>query len=89
MFTAGMLSLIWHHREKPSQEQTAALDASHPEVTLSCFNALRGQSAEQERRGTEKGWGGVHPKRHQKSKARPRRWRCPGLLRIGEGADYC
>lgn len=46
---AAMLSVIWHHREKLSQEQRAALDASRPEVTLSCYYALRGLSTVQDR----------------------------------------
>lgn len=78
---AGMLSVIWHHGEKLSQEQRAALDAPRPEVTLSCFYALRGQSTVQDRRKKDGGGkcilGGT-----KKSKARPWRWRRPGLVYV-------
>lgn len=42
---AGALSVIWHQ-----WWGGLSLDASHPEVTLSCFYALRSESAEQQRR---------------------------------------
>lgn len=93
VFPPGMLSVILHHREKLSQEQRAALDASHPEVTLSCFYALRGQSTVQDRRWH--GGGKVHPRRHEKkkkikSKAGPLEMEVPWTgTRSGERADYC
>lgn len=90
MFPAGMLSIIWHHGEKHSQEPRVALDAPHPEVTLSCFYALRGQSTVLERRkaereGGRKGGnegGRENPRRYQKSKAGPLRKRWPGMVYI-------
>lgn len=43
---AGTLSAIWHQWGRGG----LSLDASHPQVTLSCFYALRSESAVQQRR---------------------------------------
>lgn len=42
MFPAGILSIIWHYGP--------ALNAPHPEVTLSCFYALRGHRVTAQRK---------------------------------------
>lgn len=90
MFPAGMLSVIWYHGEKLSQEQRAALDAPRPEVTLSCFYALRGQSTVQDRRKKDAGGkcilGGTKKVKQDPGDGGALDWYAS---RSGERADYC